>query len=192
MSPFWTCCQMVHAEPVQQPKVHIVTSMGEFVIQLNPQAAPKTVDNFLSYVNSGFYTNTTFHRVIKQFMIQGGGLSSDLKSKSTNDPIPNEADNGLKNLRGTIAMARTMDPNSATAQFFINTKNNSFLDFKAKTMQGWGYCVFGMVISGMDVIDAIENVETTSISGHDDVPKTPILIQKAFTEDTLSKQPSHP
>ena len=142
------------------PKVLIETSMGNVTLELYPDKAPKSVENFLNYANSGAYDNTIFHRVIKKFMNQGGGFTTDYKKKPTNDPIPNEAYNGLKNKRGTIAMARTNAPHSATNQFFINTANNDFLDHKDKSMRGWGYAVFGTVISGMDVMDRIEKVET--------------------------------
>jgi peptidyl-prolyl cis-trans isomerase B (cyclophilin B) len=161
------------------PKVRLETSLGKIVVELNPTAAPKTVENFLSYVNAGFYNGTIFHRVIKGFMIQGGGFTEDLQQKPTRPAIQNEADNGLKNLRGTIAMARTPDPNSATAQFFINTVDNAFLDFTAKTPKGWGYCVFGKVVEGIDVADAIEKQPTTTKQIGGDVPVTPVIIKKA-------------
>jgi peptidyl-prolyl cis-trans isomerase B (cyclophilin B) len=161
------------------PRVHLETTLGNIVVELNPSAAPKTVDNFLTYVKDGFYNGTIFHRVIKGFMIQGGGFTADLQQKNTRPPIQNEADNGLKNLRGTIAMARTPDPNSATAQFFINTVDNAFLDFTAKTPKGWGYCVFGKVVEGMDAVDAIENQPTTAKHIGGDVPVTPVIIKKA-------------
>ncbi len=160
-------------------KVNIETSQGTFVIQLNKEAAPKTVENFLQYVQDGFYDNTIFHRVIKNFMIQGGGLTADMKKKSTRASVDNEADNGLENNIGTIAMARTGDPNSATAQFFINTKDNHFLNHKGKNRQGWGYCVFGKVVEGMDVVRKIEGVQTGTTSGRPDVPASPVTITKA-------------
>ncbi|MBW1615901.1 MAG: peptidyl-prolyl cis-trans isomerase [Deltaproteobacteria bacterium] len=160
-------------------KVNIKTSLGEIILTLNPQAAPKTVDNFIAYVKAGFYEGTVFHRVIKGFMIQGGGLNEKLKEKQGGfAPIQNEADNGLKNLRGSIAMARTNDPNSATAQFFINTVDNDFLNHQNKTMQGWGYCVFGAVEKGLDIVDKIEAVPTTVYGQHQDVPVAPIRIEK--------------
>ncbi len=159
------------------PQIKIVTSKGDIVLELNKSAAPETVKNFLFYANSGFYDNTVFHRVIKKFMIQGGGLDMNMQKKKTIKAVKNEADNGLLNLSGTIAMARTQDPHSATAQFFINVKDNPFLDFKVKTTRGWGYCVFGKVIEGMDVVKSIENVETTTRSGRRDVPKTPVVIK---------------
>lgn len=160
-------------------KVRLETNLGDIVLELNSQAAPKTVDNFLQYVKDGFYDGTIFHRVIKGFMVQGGGLAVNMQKKSTYSPISNEADNGLKNNRGTVAMARTMDPHSATAQFFINTVNNNFLDFKDKSAKGWGYCVFGKVIDGMKVVDAIENQRTTTKEGRRDVPSSPVIIKKA-------------
>lgn len=166
-----------------KPKVRLITSKGVIVIELDRQAAPKTVENFLKYVDSGFYAGTIFHRVIKGFMIQGGGLLEDMNMKSTNSPIPNEADNGLKNLRGSIAMARTQDPNSATSQFFINTVDNEFLNHKGKTAQGWGYCVFGRVVEGLEVVDAIEGMPTTSRAGFRDVPAEPVVIISATAEN---------
>lgn len=164
------------------PKVHLDTDKGVIVIELDKTLAPKTVENFLSYVNSGFYEGTIFHRVIKGFMIQGGGLTENMQQKRTGAPIANEADNTLKNLRGTIAMARTQDPDSATSQFFINTVDNHFLDFKAKTPSGWGYCVFGKVIRGMEVVDSIENLPTISKGMYSDVPVAPVTIRRAFVE----------
>lgn len=161
------------------PRVCLETSKGVIVLELDRQAAPMTVENMLGYVKSGFYNGTIFHRVIKGFMIQGGGLTEDMESKATNKAIRNEADNGLKNTRGTVAMARTQYPHSATSQFFINTVNNTALDYRGKTVQGWGYCVFGKVIEGMDVVDAIENVPTTTKSMHQDVPSTPVIIKQA-------------
>lgn len=161
------------------PQVSIMTSKGEIVVELRPEKAPKTVENFLEYVNSGFYENTIFHRVIKGFMIQGGGLTADLNKKKTRDPIRNEADNCLSNRKYTIAMARTNDPHSATSQFFINTANNTPLDFKNQSQAGWGYCVFGRVIKGMEVVDAIENVKTSSNGMMNDVPVETIVITGA-------------
>jgi len=162
-----------------KPRVKLATSMGDIVLELDRTAAPKTVANFLTYVKDGHYEGTIFHRVIAGFMIQGGGFTADMKRKPTRAPIRNEADNGLSNRTGTIAMARTNDPHSASAQFFINVKDNDFLDHRAKSAKGWGYCVFGRVVDGMNVVRAIENVATTSRSGMRDVPKTPVLIQKA-------------
>ena len=161
------------------PKVEMETSKGKMVIELFPEKAPETVKNFLNYVEAKFYDGTIFHRVIPNFMIQGGGFTSDMKKKSAGKPIKNEADNGLKNERGTIAMARTGDPHSATAQFFINSVNNDFLNHKSKTQQGWGYVVFGKVISGMDVIDDISAVKTVTRGGYRDIPAETIEIRSA-------------
>ena len=161
------------------PKVEMETSKGKMVIELFPDKAPETVKNFLNYVETKYYDGTIFHRVIPKFMIQGGGFTSDMKQKSAGAPIKNEADNGLKNERGTIAMARTGDPHSATAQFFINSVNNDFLNHKSKTQQGWGYVVFGKVISGMDVIDAISAVKTVTRGSFRDVPAETIEIRSA-------------
>jgi len=158
-------------------QVNMSTSMGDIVIELDSAKAPQTVANFLSYVKNKFYNGTIFHRVIDGFMIQGGGFTPDMNQKPTKEPVPNEASNGLKNDRGTIAMARTMDPNSATAQFFINTVNNDGLNFREKTMEGWGYCVFGKVTSGMDAVDKIAKVQTTSKGPYQNVPVTPVVIQ---------------
>ncbi len=158
------------------PKVHMQTSLGLIVIALDAKAAPKSVANFLQYAKSGFFNQTIFHRVIKGFMIQGGGLTPDMQKKKTSAPIVIEADNGLKNVRGSIAMARTMNPNSATSQFFINTANNKNLDYTSKTTQGWGYCVFGHVVEGMETVDKIENVGTTTRAGRGDVPADPVII----------------
>ena len=161
------------------PKVEMETSKGKMVIELFPDKAPETVKNFLNYVETKYYDGTIFHRVIPKFMIQGGGFTSDMKQKSAGAPIKNEADNGLKNDRGTIAMARTGAPHSATAQFFFNSVNNDFLNHKSKTQQGWGYVVFGKVISGMDVIDAISAVKTVTRGGFRDVPAETIEIISA-------------
>lgn len=163
----------------ENPQVVIETSMGNIVLELFPGQATKTVDNFLGYVRWGHYDGTVFHRVMPNFMIQGGGLSSDMKEKSTGMSIKNEADNGLKNKRGTVAMARTQDPHSATAQFFINIKDNKFLDHTAETSQGWGYAVFGKVIEGMDVVDAISKVKTGTKGSYQNVPLEPVFIVKA-------------
>ena len=152
------------------------TNKGDITIKLNADKAPVTVNNFLTYVNEGFYNGTIFHRVIPKFMIQGGGFNLDFDQKKTHDPIKNEADNGLKNTRGTIAMARTSDPNSATAQFFINVVDNGFLDFKSATPSGYGYAVFGEVTHGMDVVDAIAAARTATKDGYADVPVEPIQI----------------
>jgi len=161
------------------PKVEMETSKGKMVIELFPDKAPETVKNFLNYVETKYYDGTIFHRVIPKFMIQGGGFTSDMKQKSAGAPIKNEADNGLKNDRGTIAMARTGDPHSATAQFFINSVNNDFLNHKSKTQQGWGYVVFGKVIAGMDVIDAISASKTVTRGRFRDVPAETIEINSA-------------
>ena len=170
----------------QLPQVSIMTTRGEIVVELKPEKAPKTVENFLEYVNAGFYENTIFHRVIKGFMIQGGGLTADLNKKKTRDPIQNEAENRLSNRKYTIAMARTNDPHSAAAQFFINTGNNDNLDFKNKSQAGWGYCVFGRVIKGMEIVDAIENVKTSSNGMMNDVPVETIVITKATVLPTTA------
>ena len=154
------------------------TSKGDIKLQLDPEKAPKTVENFLAYAKAGHYDGTIFHRVIRNFMIQGGGFDENMNQKPAPRTVENEADNGLPNLRGTIAMARTPDPNSASAQFFINTKDNDFLNHTAKTQQGWGYCVFGKVVEGMDVVDAIESVPTGTHGMFQDVPKTPVVIEK--------------
>ncbi|RPH53340.1 MAG: peptidyl-prolyl cis-trans isomerase [Acidobacteria bacterium] len=162
--------------PDEDFTVRVNTSMGAFDIELYPEQAPITVDNFLAYVHDCFYDDLLIHRVISDFMIQGGGFTVDLEHPATRDPIPNEAANGLSNLRGTIAMARTSDPHSATSQFFINLKDNLFLDFKSETPQGWGYAVFGRVVAGMEVVDSIAAVATGSQNGMNDVPLTPVII----------------
>ncbi len=159
--------------------VKLTTTKGDIVIELNEDKAPVTVENFLNYVRDGFYDGTIFHRVIPNFMVQGGGFNDQMMQKATQDPIKNEADNGLANDRGTIAMARTQDPDSATAQFFINHKDNAFLNYTAPSAQGWGYCVFGEVTEGMDVVDEIAKVKTTNHSGHSDVPEDVIVITTA-------------
>lgn len=173
------------------PRVRLETTKGNIVIELDKAKAPKTVENFLSYVDSGFYEGTIFHRVIKGFMVQGGGLTENMQQKATNAPVINEGDNSLKNLRGTIAMARTQDPNSATSQFFINTVDNQFLDFTAKTLNGWGYCVFGRVVEGMDVVDAIEKGPTTSKGMYRDVPAETVFIKKASVEKADKDKPKN-
>jgi peptidyl-prolyl cis-trans isomerase B (cyclophilin B) len=159
--------------------VKLQTNFGEITIDLDAEKAPITVANFLSYVESGFYTNTIFHRVIDGFMIQGGGFTSDMSQKNTNPTIKNEANNGLKNKIYTIAMARTPAPDSASSQFFINVADNDFLNFTSPTSQGWGYCVFGKVIAGTEVIDKIAKVKTGSKNGHQDVPTESVIIQSA-------------
>lgn len=158
--------------------VQMQTNKGLIVLELDAAKAPKTVANFLEYARAGFYDGTIFHRVIPNFMIQGGGFEPGMHQKETRGMIKNEADNGLKNDIGTIAMARTPNPDSATAQFFINTKDNGFLNYSAPTAQGWGYCVFGKVVAGMDVIQSIEKVATGNRGGHGDVPVEDVVIQK--------------
>ena len=158
------------------------TNKGDIVLELDAEKAPITVKNFLEYAKAGFYDGTIFHRVIPGFMIQGGGFDKDMVQKPTNAPIENEANNGLKNDTYTIAMARTQAPHSATAQFFINVANNGFLNFTAPTMQGWGYAVFGKVVKGQDVVDAIARVRTTSHYPHQDVPVEPVIITKAVID----------
>lgn len=160
-------------------QVALNTNYGQIVIELNAAKAPKTVANFVDYVKSGHYSGTIFHRVINGFMIQGGGFDEKMQQKSTKAPIENEADNGLSNEVGTIAMARTMDPHSASAQFFINVSNNSFLNHTAKNSQGWGYAVFGRVTQGMDVVEKIKAVRTGNKAGHQDVPVDAVVIQTA-------------
>ena len=158
-------------------RVLMKTLLGDMTLELDADKAPATVANFVEYAQSGHYDGTIFHRVINNFMVQGGGFDTDMRQKSTNAPIQNEANNGLKNDRGTIAMARTMDPHSATAQFFINVSDNDFLNFSGENMQGWGYAVFGRVVEGEDVLDKIRVVPTGSQAGHQDVPTDPIVIE---------------
>lgn len=160
-------------------KVKLTTSLGEIIIQLNPEKAPVSSANFLTYVNEGFYNGTIFHRVIPDFMAQGGGFDTSFTQKPVHAPIKNEADNGLTNKRGTVAMARTNVPDSATAQFFINYKDNAFLNHTSPTPNGWGYAVFGEVIEGMDVVDAMAKIPTGNRGGHQDVPKTDIVVETA-------------
>ena len=160
-------------------QVELQTSKGKITIELDDAKAPESVRNFIAYVEAGHYNNTVFHRVIKGFMIQGGGFEPGLKQKSTQAPIRNEANNGLKNNHYTLAMARTNDPHSATAQFFINATDNEFLNFKAESGSGWGYAVFGKVVAGNDVVDAIEQVKTGRSGFHDDVPLEDVVIQRA-------------
>ena len=159
--------------------VKLHTNHGIITLELDAEKAPVTVANFLAYVESGHYDNTVFHRVIDGFMIQGGGFEPGMNQKPTGEQIKNEADNGLKNERGTIAMARTQAPHSATAQFFINVADNDFLNHRSPDLQGWGYCVFGKVSEGMDVVDAIRKVKTGSSGFHQDVPKEDVIIEKA-------------
>lgn len=160
----------------KHPVYIIKTSAGDIKVELDAEKAPKTVANFNEYVKSGHYDGTIFHRVIDNFMIQGGGFTADLKQKPTRSPISIESDNGLKNKKGTLAMARTSDPNSATSQFFINVKDNDFLDFRDKSPSGYGYAVFGKVVDGMDVVDKIKKVKTTSKSMYQDVPVEDVVI----------------
>lgn len=163
--------------------INLHTSLGAIGIELDHARAPATAANFLQYARDGFYEGTLFHRVIPNFMIQGGGLEQDMNQKATRAPIRNEADNGLKNQVGTVAMARTADPHSATAQFFINLKDNDFLDHRNSTSQGWGYCVFGRVVAGMDVVEAIAKAPTTSRRGHQDVPVESVVITQVEIVD---------
>lgn len=159
--------------------IKLQTNFGDIVLKLFEDKAPETTANFKEYVKSGHYDGTVFHRVISNFMIQGGGFEPGMKQKATRKPIKNEANNGLSNKTGTIAMARTMEPHSASAQFFINVKDNDFLDHSAPTIRGWGYAVFGEVVEGMDVVEKIKNVPTTMKSGHQDVPVDDVVIEKA-------------
>ncbi|WP_026142922.1 MULTISPECIES: peptidylprolyl isomerase [unclassified Thioalkalivibrio] len=165
------------------PQVAIETNHGRIVLELNAEAAPETVANFLSYVDDGFYDGTIFHRVIPGFMVQGGGFDKNMSQKSTGEPIRNEADNGLKNEVGAISMARTQDPHSATAQFFINVNDNDFLNHTAPNAQGWGYTVFGKVSEGMDVVRQIEGVPTSRSGMHQDVPQEPVVMESVKRVD---------
>jgi peptidyl-prolyl cis-trans isomerase A (cyclophilin A) len=175
-------CALAFAAPAwAADKVRLSTSMGDIVVELDAQKAPKSVANFEQYVKSGFYDGTIFHRVIDNFMIQGGGMTPDMKEKRTLSPIANESQNGLRNVRGTLAMARTPAPDSATAQFFINVKDNAFLD-AANSPSGIGYAVFGHVVSGMDVVDRIKQVKTANQGMNQNVPVTPVIIKKATLE----------
>jgi len=164
-------------------RVRLNTSAGEIVLELDAERAPGTVENFARYVREGFYDGTIFHRVIDGFMIQGGGFEPGMRRKKSGDSIRNEADNGLRNEEGTIAMARTPDPHSASSQFFINANDNDFLDHESKSADGWGYCVFGRVVEGMSVVHAINEVRTGSRSGHRDVPMEDVHIESAVLED---------
>ena len=164
-------------------RVQLCTSIGDIVVELDLVRAPKTTTNFLAYVRDGYYDGTIFHRVIENFMIQAGGFEAGMKSKQAGPNIENEADNGLSNTLGTVAMARTSDPHSASAQFFINGSDNTFLDFKSRSSDGWGYCVFGAVIDGMEVVDKIIKSPTTGRAGHQDVPAEEILIDRALELD---------
>ena len=173
-----TCLGFAHAQ-TPAPQVKFTTSAGEFVIELYPDKAPNTVENFLAYVRDGHYNGLIFHRVIPGFMVQGGGMSVGMKEKKTGDKLENEANNGLTNDCYTVAMARTNDPHSATSQFFINVKDNDFLNHSAPTGSGWGYAVFGKVVAGTEVVDAICKVKTGRKGFHDDVPKEDVIIDKA-------------
>lgn len=161
------------------PRVAFETSLGRFVVEVDSAKAPKSAENFLTYVKSGFYDGTVFHRVISGFMVQGGGFTADMKQKTPQAPIVNEADNGLKNRRGTLAMARTQDPGSATSQFFVNLVDNGFLDHTGKNPRGWGYAVFAQVVEGMDVVDKIAKVKTGSRGQFADVPVETVEVRKA-------------
>ncbi|AQS52396.1 peptidylprolyl isomerase [Paenalcaligenes hominis] len=161
------------------PKVLLKTNKGDITLELDAEKAPKTTENFLNYVNNGFYNGTIFHRVINNFMVQGGGFEVGMKQKETQNPIENEANNGLKNEVYTVAMARTNDPHSATAQFFINVQNNDFLNHTNPTPNGWGYAVFGKVVDGTDVVDTIKGVKTGSKGFHQDVPVEDVIIESA-------------
>lgn len=161
---------------MENPMILVETTAGDILLELFPDKAPLTVENFLRYVDSGFYANTIFHRVLKGFMIQGGGMTMRLEEKPTENPVKNEADNGLSNERGSLAMARTAEPHSATAQFFINTVDNPELDYKEPTEFGYGYCVFGAVADGMDVVDTIEKLKVKTVKEHEAVPEDSVLI----------------
>ena len=171
-----------NAEMTTNTKIIIKTTSGDIKIELYDDKAPITSENFKKYIESGYFTDTIFHRVIKDFMIQGGGFTTEMDEKDSMPPIQNEANNGVSNERGTIAMARTPDPHSASSQFFINLKDNNFLDFTAETPQGWGYCAFGKVFEGMDILDKIALVDTGSYGAHQDVPKEPITINEIIIE----------
>lgn len=175
---------MTSTEPTaNNPIVIFETTLGKITIELYPEKAPITVQNFVTYVQDGFYDGTIFHRVIPNFVVQGGGFDENFQQKKTRDNIKNEADNGLKNLRGSLSMARTPNPDSASSQFFINLKDNDFLDFKSKTQQGWGYAVFAQVTDGMDVVDAMAQQATGNRGMHQDVPKENIVILRAYLQE---------
>lgn len=168
-----------YAENNMNPKVKLTTNMGDIVLELDAEKAPVTVENFLNYVKNGHYNGLIFHRIIPNFMVQGGGLEPGMKERANLSPIQNEADNGLKNDKGTIAMARTNEPHSATSQFFINLKDNDFLNHTGKDQRGWGYTVFGQVVEGIDVVDAMGTAQTGTVAGHADVPNEDVLLIKA-------------
>lgn len=185
--PLWSGAAQAQ-EP--NPRVRMETTQGDIILELYPDKAPKTVANFLAYVKEGFYDGTIFHRVISGFMIQGGGFTADMAQKPTRPPIVNEADNGLRNTIGTIAMARKGDPHSASAQFFINVNNNTPLDFRDRTPRAWGYAVFGRVLKGIDVVKRIESAPTTRVGYFRDVPREPIIISRVslLDADPAAKQ----
>ena len=182
-----TFAALAPSAQAQNPQVEMRTSLGVIVLELQPENAPLTVKNFLQYVNDGFYNGTVFHRVIADFMIQGGGFTADMQQKKTRDPIKHEGGNGLKNQVGTIAMARTADPNSATSQFFINVVDNQMLDFRGPGPQEIGYCVFGRVVKGLDVVNKIRSVPTGSRGGHQNVPMQPVTIEKVSVIEAAAK-----
>lgn len=173
----------VKTEKPAHPTVEMKTNLGTLEIELYPEKAPKTVENFLQYIKDGHYDKTIFHRVIPGFVVQGGGFTVDFKQKPTRTPVEIESDNGLKNTRGTLSMARTSDPNSATSQFFINLNDNVSLDFRSKSLSGWGYAVFGKVTKGMDIVDQMAKVKTVSNGPHQDVPVNPIEIQSVKVKE---------
>ena len=181
-----TTAPSAQADDTSPPRVTFETTQGSFVLELDPAAAPETVENFLAYVRDGFYEGTIFHRVIAGFMVQGGGFNQEFEQKQTRAPIRNEADRGGRNDRGSIAMARTPDPHSATAQFFINVVDNDFLNHRGRTAQGWGYTAFGRVVEGMDVVDRIAAVKTGSRGPYQDVPAEAVVIQNTDIHGTSS------
>jgi cyclophilin family peptidyl-prolyl cis-trans isomerase len=180
LSVLFLCAALTRGDDAAKPRVVLQTNQGNLVLELEPESAPVTVDNFLGYVDSGHYDGTIFHRVVPGFMIQGGGFTAQLERKPIREPIENEAANGLKNARGTIAMARTNDPHSATDQFFINVVDNWALDHRAKDQAGWGYAVFGSVVEGMEVADAIVAVRTAPRGPHRHLPVEPVVIERAY------------
>ena len=186
------CALLALPAQASDPRVEFRTSMGSFVVVLYPGNAPKTVENFLQYVNDGFYNGTIFHRVMPGFMVQGGGFTAKMQEKQTRAAIRNEAGNGLRNAVGTVAMARTKDPHSATAQFFINVAENDFLDFKSADENGFGYAVFGRVASGMDVVMKIVQVPTGSVGPHQNVPRQPVVIERARVLEAEAKPAAKP